>query len=183
MNEKIMALAKETGLPLVATNDCHYLKRSDARAHDILLCIQTGKNILDEKRMKFRTDQLYFKSPEEMFREFAHVPEALENTVRIADICSLSIPLGEYHFPVFPLPNGESIETQFRKTAMEGFEKRLPEIRHSRPRLSDQDLEEYRKRLHYELDVIVDMVFSAYFLIVGDFFGYANNRGIPVCPG
>ncbi|MGQ9795755.1 DNA polymerase III subunit alpha [Desulfosoma sp.] len=183
VNEKIIALAKETGLPLVATNDCHYLKRSDARAHDILLCIQTGKNILDEKRMKFRTDQLYFKSPEEMFREFAHVPEALENTVRIADICSLSIPLGEYHFPVFPLPNGESIETQFRKTAMEGFEKRLPEIRHSRPRLSDQDLEEYRKRLHYELDVIVDMGFAAYFLIVADFIGYAKNRGIPVGPG
>ncbi|ROQ91217.1 DNA polymerase III subunit alpha [Desulfosoma caldarium] len=183
VNEKIIALAKETGLPLVATNDCHYLTRSDARAHDILLCIQTGKNVLDEKRMKFRTDQLYFKSPEEMFREFSHVPEALENTVRIADMCSLKIPLGEYHFPVFPVPNGESIETQFRKTAMKGFEKRLSEIRHNRPHLSDQDLEEYRKRLQYELDVIVDMGFAAYFLIVADFIAYAKNRGIPVGPG
>lgn len=183
VNEKIIALGKELGIPLVVTNDCHYLRRSDARAHEILLCIQTGKTILEEKRFKFRTDQLYFKSPDEMRREFAHVPEALENTVRIADMCSLEIPLGEYHFPIFPLPNGESIETQFRKTALEGFEKRLPEIRHNRPRLSDQDLDAYRRRLQYEMDVIVDMGFAAYFLIVADFIAYAKNKGIPVGPG
>ncbi len=183
VNEKLIALSRDSGIPLAATNDCHYLKRSDARAHDILLCIQTGKTVLDEKRMKFRTDQLYFKSPEEMFREFVHVPEALENTVRIADMCSLNIPLGEYHFPVFPLPNGESIETQFRKTALEGFEKRLSEIRYDRPHFSDQDVETYRKRLQEELDVIVEMGFAAYFLIVADFISYAKNRGIPVGPG
>lgn len=183
VNEKLIALGKELGIPLVATNDCHYLKRSDARAHDILLCIQTGKTILEEKRLKFRTDQLHFKSPEEMWREFAHVPEALENTVRIAEMCSLEIPLGEYHFPVFPVPEGESLESQFRKTALEGFERRLAEIRHNRPRLSDQDLEEYRHRLHYEMDVIVEMGFAAYFLIVADFIAYAKNKGIPVGPG
>lgn len=183
LNEKLIALGKELGIPVVATNDCHYLKRSDARAHDILLCIQTGKTVLDEKRMKFRTDQLYFKSPDEMSREFAHIPEALENTVHIAEMCDLKIPLGEYHFPIFPLPDGESIETQFRKTALEGFDRRLPEIRHNRPHLTDRDMEEYRRRLHYELDVIVEMGFAAYFLIVADFIAYAKNRGIPVGPG
>ncbi len=102
VNDGLIRLGRETGLPLVATNDCHYLKRGDARAHEILLCIQTGKTVLDERRMKFQTDQLYFKSPEEMAREFAHVPEALANTVVIADQCQLKIDLGSYHFPIFP---------------------------------------------------------------------------------
>ncbi|WP_084057821.1 DNA polymerase III subunit alpha [Desulfacinum hydrothermale] len=183
VNEKLIALGRELGIPLVATNDCHYLKKSDARAHEILLCIQTGKNILDEKRMKFRTDQLYFKSPDEMAREFAHVPEALENTVRIADMCSLEIPLGEYHFPVFPLQNGETIEDRFESTVKEGFRRRLEEIRSRRPDFSDQDGTEYEKRLRYEMDVIKEMGFAAYFLIVADFIGFAKDKGIPVGPG
>ncbi|SHG12820.1 DNA polymerase-3 subunit alpha [Desulfacinum infernum DSM 9756] len=183
VNERLIALGKELGIPVVATNDCHYLKKGDARAHEILLCIQTGKNVLDEKRMKFSTDQLYFKSPDEMAREFAHVPEALENTVRIADMCSLEIPLGEYHFPVFPLQNGESIEDRFERTVEEGFRRRLEEIRYRRADFSDTDREEYEKRLRYEMDVIKEMGFAAYFLIVADFISYAKNKGIPVGPG
>lgn len=183
VNEGLIQLARDLGLPLVATNDCHYLRRSDARAHELLLCIQTGKTILDQKRMKFSTDQLYFKSPEEMAREFAHVPEALENTVRIADRCRLEIPLGEYHFPVFPLEEGESIEDRFEKEVLEGFERRLKQIQKRRPHFGSREREEYDKRLRYEIDVIREMGFAAYFLIVADFIGYAKKQGIPVGPG
>ena len=108
VNEGMERLSRELSLPLVATNDCHYLRKSDARAHEILLCIQTGKTILDEKRMKFQTDALYFKSPEEMAKEFAHVPEALENTLAIAERCNVKLDLGSYHFPVFPLEEGRA---------------------------------------------------------------------------
>jgi DNA polymerase-3 subunit alpha len=183
VNDALIALGKDTGLPLVATNDCHYLRRSDARAHEILLCIQTGKTILDEKRMKFQTDHLYFKAPEEMFREFAHVPEALENTLRIAEMCNLEIELGKYHFPVFPLEPGESVEDRFEKSARDGFRDRLAIIRKRRPEFSDQDEKAYEERLRYELRVIREMGFAAYFLIVADFINYAKNRRIPVGPG
>ncbi|NTW36503.1 MAG: DNA polymerase III subunit alpha, partial [Syntrophobacteraceae bacterium] len=182
-NEALIAMGRELGIPLVATNDCHYLKRSDSRAHEILLCIQTGKTILDEKRMKFQTDQLYFKSPDEMAREFQHVPEALENTLAIADRCNLEIELDQYHFPLFPLDSGESLEDRFEKTVLEGFEKRLTQIRKKRPAFGGEELDEYRKRLRYELDVIRQMGFPAYFLIVADFINYAKNQGIPVGPG
>ncbi|MEM5788591.1 MAG: PHP domain-containing protein, partial [Syntrophobacteraceae bacterium] len=110
VNDGLVRLAGELSLPLVATNDCHYLKRSDARAHELLLCIQTGKTILDEKRFKFQTDHLYFKSPDEMIRDFSHIPGALENSLAIAERCNLKLNLGEYHFPVFPLDPGESVE-------------------------------------------------------------------------
>lgn len=183
VNEGLIRLGRELGLPLVATNDCHYLRRSDARAHEILLGIQTGKTILDEKRMKFHTDQLYFKSPEEMVQEFAHVPDAIENTVAIAERCNLKIDLGSYHFPVFPLDEGESIEDRFEKTVWEGFEKRLRLIRKKRPDFGAEEEKEYQERLRYELDVIRQMGFPAYFLIVADFINYAKNRGIPVGPG
>lgn len=183
VNEGLIRLGRELGLPLVATNDCHYLRRSDARAHEILLGIQTGKTILDEKRMKFHTDQLYFKSPEEMVQEFAHVPDAIENTVAIAERCNLEIDLGSYHFPVFPLDEGESIEDRFEKTVWEGFEKRLRLIRRKRPDFNGESEREYQERLRYELDVIRQMGFPAYFLIVADFINYAKNRGIPVGPG
>jgi DNA polymerase-3 subunit alpha len=98
-NEGLIRLSGELSLPLVATNDCHYLRKSDAKAHEVLLCIQTGKTILDEKRFKFHTDQLYFKPPEEMAKEFAHVPEALQNTLEIAEKCNLKLEMGSYHFP------------------------------------------------------------------------------------
>jgi len=183
VNEGLIRLGRELGLPLVATNDCHYLRRGDARAHEVLLCIQTGKTILDEKRMKFHTDQLYFKSPEEMIREFSHVPDALENTFLIAERCNLELKLDEYHFPVFPLEEGESLDDRFEKTVLDGFQKRLKLIRKKRPDFSDEDEKEYEKRLRYELGVIRQMGFPAYFLIVADFINYAKSHGIPVGPG
>ena len=183
VNDALIRLGRELQLPLVATNDCHYLRRGDARAHELLLCIQTGKTILDEKRMKFHTDHLYFKSPEEMAREFSHVPDALENTWAIAERCNLKLDLGSYHFPVFPVEEGESIDDRFDKTVWEGFAERLELIRRRRPGFSDEDRKEYEERLRYELGVIHQMGFSAYFLIVSDFITFAKRRGIPVGPG
>ena len=183
VNEGLVRLGRELSLPLVATNDCHYLRKSDARAHEILLCIQTGKTILDEKRMKFQTDQLYFKSPEDMAKDFAHVADALENTCAIAERCNLKLDLGEYHFPVFPLEPGESIDDRFEREVREGFELRIGTIRRKRPDFSEKDRQEYEDRLDYELGVIRQMGFPAYFLIVSDFINYAKKNGIPVGPG
>jgi len=150
VNEALVRMGKDLGLPLVATNDCHYLRRADARAHEVLLCIQTGKTILDENRMKFQTDHLYFKSPEEMAHAFSTVPEALENTLLIADQCSLDLQLGEYHFPDFPLEPGETLDDRFEKTVLEGFEERIAFIRRSRPDFTEEDRKEYEERLRYE---------------------------------
>lgn len=183
VNESLYRLGNELGLPLVATNDCHYLRRSDSRAHEILLCIQTGKTILDEKRMKFPTDHLYFKSPDEMAKEFAFAPEALANTVAIAERCNLELTLDQYHFPIFPLEEGETLDERFEKTVQEGFRKRLQLIRRRQPDFSPEQEKEYEKRLNYELDVIREMEFSAYFLIVADFINYGKDHGIPVGPG
>lgn len=183
INEALIKLGRELGIPLVATNDAHYLHREDAHAHEILLCIQTGKTVLDEKRMKFQTDQLYFKSTEEMAEEFAHVPDALENTVRIADRCNVTLNLNEYHFPVFPLDPGESVEDRFEKMAREGFADRIERIKRRRPEFSVEDKKLYGERLDYELRVIKDMGFAAYFLIVADFINYGKSNGIPVGPG
>lgn len=183
VNEGLIEMGRELDLPLVATNDCHYLRKSDARAHEILLCIQTGKTIVDEKRMKFHTEELYFKSPDEMAREFAHVPDALANTVAIADMCDVKLDLGKYHFPVFPLESGESIDERFEKQVRDGFEKRLELIRKRRPDFSEADRVEYLKRLDLEIEVIRKMGFPAYFLIVSDFINYAKDHNIPVGPG
>ncbi|MFZ2447540.1 MAG: DNA polymerase III subunit alpha [Syntrophobacteraceae bacterium] len=183
INEGLVRLARELGLPLVATNDCHYLRKSDARAHEVLLCIQTGKTILDEKRLKFQTDQLYFKSPEDMAKDFAYLPEALENTMAIAEKCKLDLALGEYHFPVFPLDPGESVDERFEREVRQGFAVKMEAIVRKRPDFSDSDRQEYDKRLEYELDVIKKMGFAAYFLIVSDFINYAKGCKIPVGPG
>ncbi len=183
VNEGLIEIGKELGIPLVATNDCHYLRKSDARAHEILLCIQTGKTIVDEKRMKFHTDQLYFKSPEEMAREFAHVPEALANTKVIADQCNVEFKLDEYHFPVFPLKDGENIEERFENTAREGYLKRLPLIKKCNKNFSEEVEKVYQERLDYEISIIRKMGFAAYFLIVSDFITYAKEHDVPVGPG
>ena len=182
-NDGLIRLARELSLPLVATNDCHYLRKSDARAHEILLCIQTGKTVADEKRFKFNTDQLYYKSPEEMAREFAHVPDALANTVEIASRCNLKLNLGSYHFPVFPIEEGETIDERFEHEVREGFDLRLEAIKRKDPSFGEERLREYRERVDYEIDIIKQMGFPAYFLIVSDFINYAKRNGIPVGPG
>lgn len=184
VNDALVKLAKDLGLNTVATNDCHYLRKEHARAHEILLCIQTSKTIFDDKRMKFRTDELYFKSPDEMAKTFRHVPEALQNTLEIADRCQLEIPLGRHIFPEFPLENGETAEARFESLAREGLARRWQKLGVKFPaEQRESKWELYRERLEKELAVIKKTGFAPYFLIVSDFIGYSKSRGIPVGPG
>jgi DNA polymerase-3 subunit alpha len=176
VNEALLEWAPRWGVPLVATNDCHYLKPEDARAHDVLLCIQTGKTVNTSGRMKFQTDQLYFKTPEEMARMFP--PELIARTVEIADRCDVSLELGTYHFPVFPESTGESMEEQLDRKAREGLTRRLADKRaHARPE------EDYWQRLDYELKCLAQMGFAGYFLVVADIINYARKKHVPVGPG
>lgn len=177
LNDKLIELSKRTGLPLVATNDCHYLNASDVEAHDTLLCIQTGAKVQDEKRMRFDTTELYYKSPEEMKAAFAHVPEAISNTVKIADQIDIKLTLGEYYFPEYELPEGMTMADEFSRMCREGLQKRIDII----PYEIDEKI--YWDRLELELKVINDMGFPAYFLIVQDFINWAKDNGIPVGPG
>jgi len=176
-NEMMLQVAKETGLPLVATNDCHYLTKEDAEAHDILLCIGTQRTVLDKDRMRMGTTDLYFKTMEEMEAAFAHCPEALSNTVKIAEMCNVELELGKSHFPVYDLPDGVSIDDEFERMAREGLEKRFATIAYQ------VDQTAYRERLEYEIGVIKEMGFPAYFLIVQDFINWAKRNRIPVGPG
>ena len=173
VNAGIIRLHEETGIPLVCTNDAHYLRREDAEMQDILMCIQMGKTLDDPGRMKFETEEFYVKSEEEMAALFPNYPEALENTAKIADLCNLDFEFGKYHLPAFQLPVGfTDSEAYFRKLCWDGFAERYP----------DQP-EEYRKQLEYEMDMIRKMGFVDYFLIVSDFIAYAKGNQIPVGPG
>lgn len=173
INRKLYQLSKELHIGVVATNDCHYLRREDARAHDILLCIQTGKNINTGDRLRFETDQLYFKSPEEMKREFSDIPEAILNTREIAERCNLEFHLGGFLLPRFQLEGEVTPEGYLEELAGEGL----------RIKKGSKPAEHYTKRLEYELTMIKKMGFDSYFLIVWDFIKYAKSRGIPVGPG
>lgn len=182
VNDGLRLIADRLSLPLVATNDCHYLRPEDARIHDILLCIQTGKTVNDSNRLRFSTDQLYFRSPAEMQSLFSDTPEALQNTMQIARCCHLELDLGKHHFPIYPLPEGETLDSKLAQMAKEGLNQRLETI--ARKEGVDTDKEKsYRGRLDYELDVIQQMGFSGYFLIVADFINQAKRKGIPVGPG
>ncbi|HQL24936.1 MAG TPA: DNA polymerase III subunit alpha, partial [candidate division Zixibacteria bacterium] len=170
---RMEAISRETGIPLVATNDCHYLRREDAEAHDALLCIQTGKMVEDTQRMRYRTDQLYFKSAEEMEASFGDFKEALRNTIRIAEACNLELEMDRLLLPVFPIPAAFSNPDDcLEHLCREGCRERYG-------RLSD----EIEGRLRYELGVIRQMGYAGYFLIVKDFCDYARREGIPVGPG
>ncbi len=177
LNEKLVDFSKKMELPLVATNDCHYLKKEDAYAHEILLCIQTNSKITDPKRMRFKTQELYFKSPEEMEKEFAHLPQALENVEKIARECSVEIELGKHHFPVYKVPEGVTLEEEFIRLAREGLKKRLESMPY------EVEEEKYWERLEQELEIICKKGFAGYFLIVQDFINWAKSQGIPVGPG
>jgi len=181
-NKGLMELADELGVKLVATNDCHYLNQDESYAHEVLLCIQTGKTITDPKRFRFSTDELYFKSPEEMARQFSYCPEALSNTLEVADRCDLDLTFGEHHFPIFPVPENESLETLFEKSCWDGLETRLDHLRELR-KVSPELEQQYRDRLTMEIGVIQEMGFSGYFLIVADFINWAKSKQIPVGPG
>jgi len=170
---RVTALSARTGIPIVATNDCHYLRHEHADAHDVLLCIQTGKTVDDPKRLRYATDQVYFKSADEMRARFADQPAALANTLAIAERCNLQLSFGKPLLPAFPLPRGvESAEQYLRDLAREGLRKRYSGI-----------TEALTQRLEYELDVICRMGFAPYFLIVRDFIEFARIRGIGVGPG
>ncbi len=173
VNAQIVRLSQETGIPLIATNDAHYLRREDAETQDILMCIQTGKTLDEPGRMRFETREFFVKSEAEMAALFPEHPEAIENTAKIAQLCNVEFEFGKYHLPLFQLPEGWTDgEAYFRKLCLDGFAWRYP----------DQP-PEYLKQLNYEMDMIRKMGFVDYFLIVSDFIGYAKGQGIPVGPG
>lgn len=172
VNPLLLRLSRETGIGLVITNDAHYLRREDAAAQDVLLCIQTGKTLEDPDRMKFTGEEFYLKSEAELRERFPELDEAFENTVRIAERCNVEFSFGKYHLPEFPLPDGYDSLTYLKKLCNEGFAERYGD-RHP----------EYRKQLDYEIDMIQKMGFTDYFLIVSDFVRYAKDAGIPVGPG
>ncbi|MCD5401935.1 DNA polymerase III subunit alpha, partial [candidate division NPL-UPA2 bacterium] len=170
--KELINIGRDLSLPLVATNDCHYLNKEDSQVHDVLLCIQTGKTVDDPKRMKFSTDEFYFKSPEEMRTLFADIPEAISRTVEIAECCNLKLTFGQSHFPRFKVSEGETLDSCLEKLCREGLKRRFPR--------STLEMEE---RLRQELKIIRETGYASYFLIVWDFIRYAKEKGIPVGPG
>ncbi len=183
-NDVVRRLSKRLGIPLVASNDCHYLKKDDAFAHDVLLCIGTQKTFSDADRLKYASDNFYLKSAEEMHKIFPDDHEALENTLAIAEQCDLVIPTGSFHLPEFPVPEGRTLQEYFEEVARAGLEERLFEIRKRRAQgLVRHPDEAYVKRLEYEIQVIEKMGFPGYFLVVWDFIRHARVNDIPVGPG
>jgi DNA polymerase-3 subunit alpha len=178
----MIELSKRTGIPLAATNDCHYLMRDDWRAHDILVCIGAGKTVNEKRGLKYKEGEFFFRSAEEMWQIFGNeLPEALLNTVAIAEMCELALPKDENHLPNYRVPEGETTESYFAKLARAGLEERWARICDRLDRKHDQD--DYRARLEQEIDVISKMGFAGYFLIVWDFINYAKQSKIPVGPG
>ena len=174
VNQKLVELSRKLDIPLVATNDAHYLKKEDSYNHEVLLCIQTGKKMTDEDRMKFETDDFYIKSPEEMKDYFKNLPEAIENTVKIAEKCNVEFEFGHTILPNYDVP--EEFETHydyFKKLCDDGIIKRYGE----------NPSKEIIERKEYELSVIKKMGYVDYFLIVWDYINYAKSEGIPVGPG
>jgi DNA polymerase-3 subunit alpha len=172
VNKKLIKMSEETGIPLIATNDIHYIEREDASAHEILLCIQTGKTMDDEDRMKFPGVEFYLKSSEEMEELFSHVPSALENTVKISEQCNVEFEFGKTKLPRFETPDGMDSKEYLRKLCFEGLNKK-----YQNP--GPDEIE----RLNYELSVIEQMGYVDYFLIVWDFIRFATENGIMTGPG
>lgn len=172
INGELLKLSEEVGIKVVATNDIHYLGRDDAEYHDVLLCIQTGKTIDETRRLKFKTNEFYFRSPEEMTSLFAQHPEAIKNTLEITEKCNLMLDIGTFHLPHFPIPQGFTADAYLEKLTEEGLNKRYRGLD-----------DKIKSRAKMELDVIKSMGFSTYFLIVWDFISYAKGRGISVGPG
>jgi DNA polymerase-3 subunit alpha len=172
VNKALVKLSEELNIPLVATNDVHYIKREDARAHEVLLCIQTGKTLADSDRMKFSTDGFYFTTPEEMHQHFAEIPQAISNSMAIAERCNLELDFNKKHLPDYVVPPGYNLDSYLKTVAQKGLENRYAHI--------NPDIQ---KRLDEELKIIEGMGYAAYFLIVWDFIQFAKEHGIPVGPG
>jgi len=186
VNHELIDISKKLNINLVATNDCHYLMKENAEAHEILLCIQTGKTINDNDRMKFSTNQLYLRSPEEMTQIFDKLPEAIENTSRIAERCNVKLELGKFFLPNFEIKDSdETLDERLTKEAEKGLAKLFPLILKQAKNESEQGAlrSQYLERLYHELNIIKNMGFAGYFLIVSDFVRYAKEHDIPVGPG
>src|SRR5579885_1659714 len=184
LNQILIELSRDLSLPFVATNDCHYLHKEDASTHEALLCIQTGKTLQDENRMRFSSDEFYVRSPEEMGELFKETPEALSRSLEIANRCHLELDFKTYYFPKFEPPQNKTLDDYLDEETWKGFEERwafiqttLPEDERAATR------KRYEDRLRRELEMIKKMGFSGYFLIVADFINYAKDRLIPVGPG
>ncbi len=183
-NAMLKELARDLGVPLLATNDCHYLTREDARAHEVLLCIQTGKTLADPSRWKFDTDQLYVKSPEEVTEAFAEFPDAVANTLEVARRCTLELKRHDYHFPAYRTDPGETLAQGLERAARRGLEVRLGAgAGLGKTPVAGEAAAPYWERLESELEIINRLNFAGYFLIVADFINHAKSRGIPVGPG
>jgi len=180
----LFRLEKETDIPMVATNDSHYLCEDDAQAHDVLVCVQTGKTIQDTNRLKFQTNQFFMRSGEEMLRVFKAVPEVLTGTVAIAERCTVKLGKVKNPFPHFEVPAGYTLDSYFERVTREGFARRLELLRElERQGRLKNPLTAYEQRLAQEMAIIQQMRFPGYFLIVWDFMRYARERNIPVGPG
>jgi len=180
VNNALLGMSERLSIPLVATNDCHYLDKEDARAHEILLCVQTGKTIYDPDHFRFGTDQLYFKSREEMHNYFKSYPGALENTVSIAKRCNIEFDFKSYHFPKFETSSGQTAEEFFEQKAWEGYNQKIKHVKEKNPEIDES---QYKERIKSEIATINSMGFPGYFLIVADFILYAKKHNIPVGPG
>jgi DNA polymerase-3 subunit alpha len=184
VNRGILPLAANLGLPLVATNDVHYLRQGDHQPHDILLCIGTGKSVNDAQRLRYTGDQFFLKTADQMAEVFKDHLEALRNTMLIAERCDVRIPSGQNHLPSFGVPEGFTLERYFEHVAREGFAQRLPRLQQlASAGTLRHTLDEYDRRLDYEIEMIKKMGYQGYFLIVWDFIRYAREEGIPVGPG
>ncbi|MZG31030.1 MAG: DNA polymerase III subunit alpha [Nitrospinae bacterium] len=180
INKEIIGIGKKLDLPVVATNNCHYINREDFHAHEILLCLQTGKTMSDPYRMQYPKDEFYFKSPQEMIALFKETPEAIENTLKIADRCELELEFDKLNLPDYPVPDTYSLETYLEEKSREGLAKRFEELD---KRKIEFEREAYENRLDEELGIIKRMGYPGYFLIVWDFIHHAKENGIPVGPG
>ncbi len=198
VNRDLVEMSRRLDIPLVATNDCHYLERHDAKAHDVLLCLQTGKTINDPKRMRFSTEELYVKSSEDMARLFGELPQAVRQTVTIAERCNLALDFGTFHLPHYAVPDGTTREAHLQQLAVAGLKERLARMSAAPPTPSNylasretpgnylasrETVAQYEQRLRDELTMINAMGYAGYFLIVWDIINYARTHGIPVGPG
>ncbi len=184
LNGILAELSREISIPIVATNDCHYLNRNDAAAHEALLAIQTGTTLLDENRMRFASDDFYFRTPDEMASLFSDHPEALEQSVQIASLCDVPLDFKTYYFPKFEPPVGKTLDQHLEEEVWKGFNERWAYIASTYKEGPPQGVRErYEERLRRELEMIRQMGFSGYFLIVADFINYAKGQSIPVGPG
>ena len=184
VNNGLLPIARDLNMPLVCTNDVHYLKHGDHKPHDILLCIGTGKGVNDAHRLRYHGDQFFLKSAAEMAEVFGDFPEAMQNTLLIAERCNVVIPKGENHLPKFEVPDGFTLDDYFEHEVRRGFAQRLPRLQQlAADDALRQPIADYETRLTYEIAMIKQMGYPGYFLIVWDFIRYAREQGIPVGPG